>query len=62
MNWKVQRLQRWQVSFCGKNMSAVCMNMARVFNYYNGTMVQWYNGHFCYVFCYSFLTRLSDYI
>ena len=24
------------MSFRGKNMSAVCINMARVFNYYNG--------------------------
>ena len=49
-------------------MSAVCINMARVFN----CSVQQYkknldlvslvnNGHFCYVVCYSFLTSLSAY-
>ena len=44
------------------------MNMARDFYYYNGTRKNFdlvglvNNGHFCYVFCYSFLTRLSDYI
>ena len=56
------------MSFCGKIMSSVCMNIGGVFNYYNGTRKNFDlvgvvdNGHFCYVFCYSFLTRLSDYI
>ena len=49
-------------------MSAVCINMGRVFNCSvqqckkNLDLVSLVNnGHFCYVVCYSFLTRLSAY-